>query len=422
MLTLLSVILILTKVLGTKATSYPLVESWHGDGFFDGFRFPAETYDNTTNGYTFWATAQNTSLLRTTPSGTTILAVNNTSSVANDSKRYAPKLLSKSLYGVGTVWVMDAIHMPYGCSVWPAFWTQGADWPQGGEIDIMEGINNQATNVIALHTSNTTTCTVDSSLTSFTGTVVNANCNNSLNYGAGCTVQDQDDKSYGSGFAEAGGGVYVAEFAEDGIRVWFITRTDVPESLTVDTSSLDTSTLGTPVAEYPSSTCDIDKSFSPQTLTINIALCGDFAGIPSLLAETCPALVGDATCYTTYVVGDQSSTYAQAYFEINYINVFSSNPSSVTTIGQSFSTSSSSSASVAGNTWVEGETTTTTSEKQIGPSGVTTTVRSGGWTTNAVGVPVPNNTSGALDVFGRGRWGMSTVIGIASFLGFLLAL
>ncbi|ODN79371.1 hypothetical protein L202_03375 [Cryptococcus amylolentus CBS 6039] len=396
MLTLLSVLLVITRVPQTKATIYPLVESWHGDGFFDGFRFPAETYDNTTNGYTFWATAQNTSLLRTTSSGTTILAVDNTSSVAYDSKRYAPKLLSKSLYDVGTVWVMDTVHMPYGCSVWPAFWTQGANWPEGGEIDIMEGINNQTTNVIALHTSNTTTCTVDSSSTSsFSGTVENNDCNNSLNSGAGCTVKDGDEKSYGAGFAEAGGGVYVGEYAEDGIRVWFITRADVPESLTADASSLDTSTLGTPVAEYLASTCEIDQAFSPQTLTINIALCGDFAGIPALLEQTCPALVGDATCYTTYVINDQSTTYAQAYFEINYINVFSSNPSSVTTIGSSPSSSSSASESVAENTWT-GAKTTTTSDVKIGPSDVTTTVRSGGWTTNAVGVPVPNGISSGL--------------------------
>jgi hypothetical protein len=32
---------------------------------------------------------------------------------------------------------------------------EGPDWPLGGEIDIMEGINNQQTNQIALHGANT---------------------------------------------------------------------------------------------------------------------------------------------------------------------------------------------------------------------------------------------------------------------------
>lgn len=55
--------------------------------------------------------------------------VDNTTSVAYNDKRYAPKLLSKTSYNVGTVWVMDAVHMPYGCSVWPALWTR--EWGSG---------------------------------------------------------------------------------------------------------------------------------------------------------------------------------------------------------------------------------------------------------------------------------------------------
>jgi hypothetical protein len=28
------------------------------------------------------------------------------------------------MYDIGTVWVMDAVHTPYGCSVWPALFTR----------------------------------------------------------------------------------------------------------------------------------------------------------------------------------------------------------------------------------------------------------------------------------------------------------
>jgi beta-glucanase (GH16 family) len=41
------------------------------------------------------------------------------------------------------IFVLDVQHMPAGCSTWPSFWTlsQAGPWPQGGEIDIMEGSN-----------------------------------------------------------------------------------------------------------------------------------------------------------------------------------------------------------------------------------------------------------------------------------------
>jgi hypothetical protein len=39
------------------------------------------------------------------------------------------------------LFVLDIAHMPAGCATWPAFWTlsQAGPWPQGGEIDIIEG-------------------------------------------------------------------------------------------------------------------------------------------------------------------------------------------------------------------------------------------------------------------------------------------
>lgn len=42
------------------------------------------------------------------------------------------------------IYVLDILHMPEGCSTWPAFWTKSATslWPAGGEIDIIEGILN----------------------------------------------------------------------------------------------------------------------------------------------------------------------------------------------------------------------------------------------------------------------------------------
>jgi beta-glucanase (GH16 family) len=48
----------------------------------------------------------------------------------------------------------DIRHMPQGCATWPAAWTVIEDgWPAGGEIDIIEGVNDESPNHSTLHTS-----------------------------------------------------------------------------------------------------------------------------------------------------------------------------------------------------------------------------------------------------------------------------
>lgn len=52
----------------------------------------------------------------------------------------------------GGLFIADFAHMPFGCSLWPAYWSYGTDdWPTNGEIDILEGVNNQAALVIPPH-------------------------------------------------------------------------------------------------------------------------------------------------------------------------------------------------------------------------------------------------------------------------------
>ena len=50
----------------------------------------------------------------------------------------------------GGLFIADFKRMPFGCSLWPAYWSCGNDWPTNGEIDILEGVNDQVTLVIPL--------------------------------------------------------------------------------------------------------------------------------------------------------------------------------------------------------------------------------------------------------------------------------
>lgn len=61
-------------------------------------------------------------------------------------------------------------------------------------------------------------CTlVKDSSTVFSGTANYTNCYVEANANSGCTVIDGNSTSYGEEFATAGGGVWVTEFAKDGI-------------------------------------------------------------------------------------------------------------------------------------------------------------------------------------------------------------
>lgn len=96
----------------------------------------------------------------------------------------------------------------------------------------MEGVNQQTTNQIAVHGANTS-CVADSSAT-MSGRLTQTQCANAASQGAGCTVVDPNENSYGAAFASAGGGVYVAELGEDGIRVWFFTVSRQDDGRTAD--------------------------------------------------------------------------------------------------------------------------------------------------------------------------------------------
>ena len=117
-------------------------------------------------------------------------------------------------FPIGTVFVFDANHIPFGCSVWPAFWTRGPNWPNGGEIDILETVNLMPTNQMALHTLDG--CTQPQGVQQ-SGTVKGANCAEGENSRVGCAVLDSQDTSVGQKFADAGGGVWAAQFDTTGI-------------------------------------------------------------------------------------------------------------------------------------------------------------------------------------------------------------
>ncbi|KAG9083492.1 hypothetical protein FS749_005993 [Ceratobasidium sp. UAMH 11750] len=304
--------------LAAQAATYKIAQNHSGTNFFDGWVF-TEGIDATTVGnvlYQSQAAALQQQLAYVNSEGHAIVKVDNTTVGQGDTYgRASIKINSTATFGKGSLVIMDAWHMPYGCSVWPAYWSQGSpadEWPKFGEIDIVENVNQATVNQMALHT--TQGCTLAQG-TQVTGKIVSNDCFNGTNGNQGCIVQGASDATYGAGFAAAGGGVYALEWSSEGngIRIWFFQRGSIPADVSGD--SPNPSGWGTPTAAWPESGCNSSQFFGAQTLILDITLCGNFAGSPQIFQGTCQGVCTDLI--------KTPSNYNNAYFDISYIRVFS---------------------------------------------------------------------------------------------------
>jgi hypothetical protein len=154
--------------------------------------------------------------------------------------------------------------------------------------------------------------------------ITSTNCSYVANENQGCIVMDPSTASFGAGFANVSGGTFVTEFATTGIRyanrpwtlwrahfssssqymvfpgwwcTWFgpwliltliIQRSQIPSALSSNESTIDTSTFGIPVGNWPNTGCNIQEFFQPQQLILDITLCGG--------ASFFTRLAGDGHC------------------------------------------------------------------------------------------------------------------------------
>ncbi|KAJ7637081.1 glycoside hydrolase family 16 protein [Roridomyces roridus] len=310
--------LLLSLLLPGITSSYNIVDDFSGLDFFDRWDFYGN-YDNLTLGDVVWLdepTAFEQELALVNAAGNVIIKVDNFSNVPFNQKRNSVRITTQSSYDLGSLWVIDLVHLPFGCSVWPSIWTLGPDWPNGGEIDIIEGINLMPSNQYALHT--TPGC-IHTTPPTQTGNSTLVDCSQP----SGCLVGELAPNSFQSGFAAADGGVYAAQFDYTGIFIWFWTRSNVPPSIvgSTPTSSIDLSDWGPPSASYVNTSCPIEQFFGPQKMVIDITLCGEWAGIPADYQQACAGAGPTGICYNDNVVGS-GANYNDAYFEIKSVRTY----------------------------------------------------------------------------------------------------
>ncbi|KAG2149980.1 glycoside hydrolase family 16 protein [Suillus cothurnatus] len=290
-------------------------DTYEGSTFFDTFDF--YTGSDPTNGLVTFVnqqTAFNDGLAYVTSDNKVIMRGDNTTELAYGVNRSSVRITSQAQYNMG-LFILDLDMAPWGCGVWPAFWTVGNEtWPYGGEIDIIEGVHDNEHNQVTWHTAPGCNLTQN---TNFTGTIVQTNgvdnlqCNAFINYNAGCGVTEWSHASYGPLFDEANGGVFAMKWDENGIAVWSFYRAAIP--LDITQGEPNPSNWGEPVAELSTQSCDISNYFSNHSIVFDITFCGDWAG-NSYNSSGCPG-----TCESVLM---NPANFVNASWIINSLSVY----------------------------------------------------------------------------------------------------
>ena len=376
--------------LGAPTSEYLYTQDhrYAGSTFMDQFNF--FTGPDPTNGFVSFksaADAKTLGLAKIEGSGAAYLGVDTTNKYLNFNTFGRPslRLESKKTYN-GGLFVADIAHMPTGAGTWPAYWTVGLkDWPRDGEIDILEGINEQKVNLGTLHTK--TDCLIDASAQG--GDLKTAHCSNDYTDGwsqwqnQGCSVLMKEPSNYGVDFNRAGGGIYVTDWQPQFIKIWFFPRNSAA-GINALSANPDPTTWPKPSFTTEKGTCDIPGMFKDHTLILDTTFCGDYAGQDIQWQQT-SIYQSNPTKYAKChdYVGNHPEAFKEAYWRINSINVYkrSKNPSYVSSTSSSIASSTTSESSSSSSTIVS----TTTGISSSTSASASPTVLPGGLTTSPDG-------------------------------------
>jgi len=298
---------------------FTLTDRYEGATFFDEWNF--ETFPDPTHGLVTYVdrdTAFAEGLAYVRDDGVAIMKVDNNTFLAEGEHRKSVRIHTKKEWTEG-LFIADILQMPYGCSVWPAYWSNGPAWPSNGEIDIIEGVHNTTQNRYTLHTS--PGCFLDTSKhnpgatsfkeVSFTGEIDTTNCDANVDFNTGCGIKDTAQNSYGFGLNSNGGGVYATLWTADGISIWYFPRDRIPEDINSEQPNPDS--WPAPQAFWSSSSCPMNQFFNAHTFIFNITLCGDL-GEATYSGAGCPGTCAQAVT--------DPANFKTAKWKVNYFRVY----------------------------------------------------------------------------------------------------
>jgi hypothetical protein len=302
----------LACVAGIASAQYTIQDTFDTSNFFDSFSFFSGS--DPTSGFVDYIDAQtaNETSLAGYANNAIYLGVDYTTTNPSGG-RASVRMTSNAAYTHG-LFIADIQHMPGGiCGVWPALWTFGPNWPNSGEIDIIEGVNSQTTDAITLHTSSG--CSMSNSGSASGSVLQNSNCN-ADNANDGCSQSTTDTEGYGTGFNAIAGGIYAMDWTSSAISIYFFPRYAIPTD--ISSGNPNPSSWGPPRAMFSGSGCDIDAYFMNQNIVFDTTFCGDWAGSVWSSDATCAPLANTCQEYVANNPGD----FEDAYWLINSVTVY----------------------------------------------------------------------------------------------------
>ncbi|KAF8742061.1 Glycoside hydrolase family 16 protein, partial [Rhizoctonia solani] len=322
----------------TPSSTWTLQTRMEGNTFFDGWEFwsypdptngnipspqsPSFTKPISTTGAVDYQNLDGSSsagLHEINSDGHAIMRVETTQQVSGNRK--SVRLHSHVTYNGGLV-ILDAVHMPYGCGTWPAFWSNGPNWPNGGEIDIVEGVNDYQTNQASLHTKSG--CTIPQEYGSSGTLAASLNCAADETGNQGCGQLNSKPNNYGKSFNDNGGGVYAMKWDRSGISIYFFPRDEIPSDIENEAPRPDR--WGTPVGNWPAQSCDPFEFMSDHIMIFDTTLCGDWAGNAwqssgiAGQARTCADMTGYNTCLD--YIRNEGSKLKDAFWEVKSVKLY----------------------------------------------------------------------------------------------------
>jgi len=187
--------------------------------------------------------------------------------------------------------VLKYKHVPFGLGVWPAFWTVGKNWPEGGELDVLEYASHEGQQV-SLHTGAKNHCKLSAHEVTKCMEMPDSNgmdYNCYTNYGKGqlgcapTTFAGQRPPEYWSDHP----GALAIEWTERFLKVYYFDEANIPDDLDSETPTpeawdekwiISYFPFAASNEEHPGWCPNPENVMGPQQLILNIELCGDWAG------------------------------------------------------------------------------------------------------------------------------------------------